>query len=196
MAEDLAGEFSLRPLLDRAGLMQGQTAWPPLTSEGVGQAIAVADELEQYRAGRIVSSDLRRASETARIIGDRLALPIAHTPLLRERCWGIYEGAPVVEGHRADCLLTDEDALPQGESRTDVATRLRTLLSSLLVSPDPVVVVTHGDVIREAVRLWTPYAADAGRLENGCIVAISAHLESAEQATLHQRGTSVTPSCS
>lgn len=155
---------------NRVGLMQGQTPWPRLTARGQEQAQRAADRVARLGARRILSSDLARALETARIIGARLGIAVSKTPLLRERCWGLYEGLPIAVGAHADSLLAPEDALPRGESREDVATRLRLLLPDLLHGGGRVIVVTHGDVLREAINLWAPCVAETQPLDNGCVL--------------------------
>ncbi|MDV3125335.1 histidine phosphatase family protein [Mycobacterium sp. 21AC1] len=161
---------------NRAGVMQGQTHWPALTSRGGRQARAVVDELLDYRPVRIVSSDLRRAAETAHIIGARLALPVEFTALLRERCWGVFEGRPAAEGRLAESALKADQPVPHGESRDDVVARLRRLAPALTTADGPTVVVTHGDVIRAALSMWQAHRADDTPPENGCIVPIPAEL--------------------
>lgn len=158
---------------NRAGLMQGQTAWPPLTPDGLRQARAAAAALAPHTPSRVLCSDLRRATETAHLIGAHLGLPVEPTPLLRERCWGIFEGRPVADGHRADSALSPDQALPQGESRDDVARRLRGLAPRLSTDAGPVVLVTHGDVIRVAIGLWARGDHDDHVPGNGCVVPIS-----------------------
>lgn len=161
---------------NRAGLMQGQTRWPSLTRRGVRQAYAAAEGVRRYAPSRLVSSDLVRASESARIIGARLGLSVAYTPLLRERSWGVFEGMPAVEGHRADLLIPPDQTVPQGESRDDVAERLCRFLPTLTSTEGPIVVLTHGDVLREAVRLWGSDGQDEDRHANGCIIRMSIDL--------------------
>jgi probable phosphoglycerate mutase len=157
---------------NRAGVMQGQTHHPPLTNLGKRQASAAATALLGHRPVRILSSDLVRASDTARIIADRLRLPVTYTATLRERGWGSYEGRPVAEGLLADSSSGPEHTRPQRESRDAVAHRLSGLLAMLGDTSGPVVVVTHGDVVREAVRLWCVTGQDESLPENGCIVPI------------------------
>lgn len=159
---------------NRAGVMQGHTFWPGLTARGKRQAHAAAGELRRFGPVRIVSSDLRRAAETAHIIGAALALPVEFTALLRERRWGVFEGRPAAEGQLAESALTTDQAVPQGESRDDVAARLRRLSQSGCAADGPTVVVTHGDVIREAIRLWGQRGHACALPENGCIVRIPA----------------------
>lgn len=169
---------------NRAGLMQGQTRWPPLTSRGILQARAAADTLRHHVPARIVSSDLQRAAQTAHIIGSRLGLPVEPSALLRERCWGVFEGGPADDGNRADSTLSANQAVPLGESRQDVAQRLRRLLPSLTGDDGPVVVVTHGDVIREAIALWTSDGPDQSAVpENGCVVKLSIPLTGTGRST-------------
>jgi broad specificity phosphatase PhoE len=161
---------------NRAGVMQGQISWPALTPQGVRQAHASAAELTEHAPRRLISSDLARATETARIIGTRLALPVEHSPLLRERCWGVFEGGPVEAGQDADAALARHEAVPHGESRDDVSARIRRWSCVIASARGPVVVVTHGDVIREAITLWGAHQPTGYRPENGSIVQISVEL--------------------
>lgn len=158
---------------NHAGLMQGQTPWPALTARGVRQAQAAAEELGPHRPVRVVSSDLHRAAHTARIIGADLDLPVVLTPLLRERHWGVFEGRPAAEGERSAATLTTDQPVPQGESRDDVADRIRRLFPSLSAMDGPVVVVTHGDVIREALRLWAVDDDHGTAAGNGCLIRLT-----------------------
>ncbi|AQA06071.1 hypothetical protein BVC93_02595 [Mycobacterium sp. MS1601] len=158
---------------NRLGLMQGQTRWPALTADGVRQAHAAAETLMPHAPALVISSDLRRAAETADIIGGRLDVPVRYTPLLRERCWGIFEGRPVADGHRAEAALSADEALPHGEARNDVARRLRSLLERLTTDAGPLVAVTHGDVLREAISMWAPDLHHESALpKNGWVVRI------------------------
>ncbi|RTZ44801.1 histidine phosphatase family protein [Candidimonas sp. SYP-B2681] len=68
----------------------------PLSPIGLKQARQLADYLRSPSFGVpidvVVSSDLGRAVETARIATTHLGLPIEAIPDLRERSYGIYEG--------------------------------------------------------------------------------------------------------
>lgn len=72
-------------------IMQGQTQGA-LNFVGRRQAIQLALRLESEGIDAFVSSDLRRAVETAEIIADRYGAKIETTPLLRERDWGGFTG--------------------------------------------------------------------------------------------------------
>ena len=60
----------------------------PLTALGVQQSIQFADDLlnnqNKYNIGKIYSSDLKRAKQTAEIISQKLHLPIEFLPDFRE----------------------------------------------------------------------------------------------------------------
>lgn len=63
-----------------------------LTEEGKRQAAELGEALEDIGLDAVVSSDLRRVTDTVRIaLGDRV-LPWATTPLLREIDWGSWTG--------------------------------------------------------------------------------------------------------
>lgn len=137
-------------------LTQGQTMHPPLTETGRLQAAAAADSLALELAGRpvrLLTSDLTRAVETARIIGERLGVEPALDARLREQHLGSLEGR-AHEDSWAQAELHDwsDPELPMagGESVGAVRRRLAALLSEV-GSAVPTVLVSHGDAIRSAV---------------------------------------------
>ena len=74
-----------------AQIMQGQTQGR-LTACGRQQAEELAARLAATPVDAFVASDLRRAVDTCAIIARPHALPVATTPLLRERDWGSFTG--------------------------------------------------------------------------------------------------------
>jgi len=72
-------------------IMQGQTQGK-LNEQGREQARQVAQRLAAEPVDVFVSSDLRRAIQTAEIIAAPHDLPVITTPLLRERDWGSFTG--------------------------------------------------------------------------------------------------------
>jgi broad specificity phosphatase PhoE len=81
----------------------GETEWnreqryqghadPPLNETGRAQAEELAERLAEERIDAVYSSDLRRAAETAAIVGARLGLPVEHEPGLREIDVGSWQG--------------------------------------------------------------------------------------------------------
>src|SRR3712207_1068168 len=79
----------------RANPRLGETEWtgeqrfqgpatPPLNARGREQARGLAEELAADRPAAIYCSDLRRAHETARIVGENLGVDVTVLPALRE----------------------------------------------------------------------------------------------------------------
>lgn len=68
-----------------------------LTAEGMAQAEALHDALRDIPLDALVSSDLKRCVDTARMaVGDR-GLPWEQTALLREIDWGSWTGRAIKE---------------------------------------------------------------------------------------------------
>ncbi|MDM5178990.1 histidine phosphatase family protein [Massilia sp. CCM 8695] len=84
-------------------IRHGETAWNAerrlqghidiaLNDEGLRQAAALADALNVEQLDLVVSSDLQRAAQTADAVARLRAMPVQRDPLLRERCFGGFEG--------------------------------------------------------------------------------------------------------
>ena len=84
-------------------IRHGETAWNAerrlqghldidLNDEGRRQARALAAALQDEPIDLLVSSDLARASQTAKAVGDVHDLPLFIDARLRERCYGGFEG--------------------------------------------------------------------------------------------------------
>jgi broad specificity phosphatase PhoE len=138
-----------------AGLMQGQTAHVPLTDLGHQQAVAAATQLAALsRAGTgpgaLVSSDLRRAVQTAEHCAASTGLPVATTPALREQGYGVLEGRPSRELWDLVDWTDPHWSADGGESLTQLHARVAGYLAELRADPPASVValVTHGDTIR------------------------------------------------
>jgi probable phosphoglycerate mutase len=76
--------------------MQGQTQGK-LTENGIRQAQEVRDQLASEDFSAIISSDLKRSVDTAKIIAEPHDLEVVQTPLLRERDWGGFTGRFIPE---------------------------------------------------------------------------------------------------
>lgn len=74
-----------------AGRIQGSTDID-LDETGKAQAAEAAPELAEYGPARIISSDLRRAVDTARPVADITGVDIELDKRLRERAYGPWEG--------------------------------------------------------------------------------------------------------
>jgi broad specificity phosphatase PhoE len=142
--------------------MQGQLD-TELSELGRAQAVAAAEELAKPQPLLIVSSDLRRAYDTAVALGERAALRPRVDERLRETHLGDWQGLTHEQVDRSSPgarLAWREDATwaPHGgESRVDVAARAMPLVDELVASePEwgtfddsarPVVLVAHGGLI-------------------------------------------------
>lgn len=84
-------------------IRHGETAWNAerrlqghidiaLNAEGLRQAGALAAALAGERIDAIWSSDLARAAQTADAVARAHGLAVGRDPLLRERCYGGFEG--------------------------------------------------------------------------------------------------------
>jgi len=142
--------------------MQGQLD-TELSELGRAQAVAAAEALGKQQPLLIVSSDLRRAYDTAVTLGERAGVDVRVDERLRETHLGDWQGLTHTQidaeapGAR---LAWREDATwaPHGgESRVDVASRSLPLVAELVTGnpewgdPDqsdrPVVLVAHGGLI-------------------------------------------------
>jgi probable phosphoglycerate mutase len=172
---------------------QGQTD-VPLNAQGRAQARAVAGALRAVGVAAIVASDLSRAHETASIIGNELALPIAYVDsALRERSFGCFEGLTREECERlhpdAWRLWKDQRSPPLGaeghEQLTLRAVEAIERVARRVARDDaPALVVTHGGVLRAIVAVAT--GALPAPVKNGAIwkVAWEGRLVGAEEACL------------
>lgn len=118
------------------GRMQGHLD-SELTETGRAQAVAVAPEIVRLAPDLLISSDLRRAVDTADIVGAATGLPVKLDPRLRETHLGEWQGQTVTEiekswpGAIATWRSDPAWAPPGGESRIDVVRRCRPVVEEL-----------------------------------------------------------------
>jgi len=135
----------------------------PLTSLGVEQA---------HRAGRLLaeavgpgaqlfSSDLRRAAETAEIIGSHIGASATLDGGLREMSYGKAEGRPTewADAHIVptprDGNRLDHRVFSGAETRREVATRVKAALDRALGhGATDIVIVTHGFALTFLIMAW------------------------------------------
>lgn len=140
------------------GRLQGQTADVALTAVGLRQAEQAARNLTSSGATRVISSDLRRALETARPVAEVLGVQVELEPALREQSLGIFEGRLSQDAWRepdADRWGDPRWRPPGGESAHDVFVRLQAFVTRLMAEAptSPLVLVSHGDTIRVALAV-------------------------------------------
>jgi probable phosphoglycerate mutase len=173
--------------------MQGQLD-TELTDLGRSQALAAAEVLATRQPLLIVSSDLRRAFDTAETLAQCCGLPVHADPRLRETHLGDWQGLThdeVDAGSPGARLAWRDDArwAPHGgESRVDVADRSAPLVAELVAgerqwgaddAERPVVLVAHGGLIAALTAALLDLPVDnwpvLGGMGNASWVQLSGH---------------------
>ncbi|RYA40859.1 2,3-diphosphoglycerate-dependent phosphoglycerate mutase GpmB [Enterobacter cloacae complex sp. 2DZ2F2B] len=120
--------------------IQGQSD-SPLTDKGVQQAWQVAERARTLGITHVISSDLGRTQQTARIIADACGCDVTLEPRLRELDMGVLEKRPIdtlteiEEGWRRTLVNGTEDGrIPEGESMQELCLKLPAGSRPLLVS--------------------------------------------------------------
>jgi 2,3-bisphosphoglycerate-dependent phosphoglycerate mutase len=146
------------------GRLQGHTD-RPLSDFGRRQAQRLAEELAGEELQAIYASDLVRACETAKIVGERLGLPVALDSDLREKNWGTWEGLTAVERDRVEFA---------GESTEEHQERILRALERIAARHPVgrVLIVTHGGSMRRvqtaALGMALPVVDNCGRWACAC----------------------------
>ena len=173
--------------------MQGQLD-TELSDLGRDQAVAAAEVLAKRQPLLIVSSDLRRALDTAVALGERSGLPVEVDTRLRETHLGDWQGMTHLEVDAAApgariAWRNDATWAPHGgESRVDVAARGMPLVAELVADqtewgtdePErPVVLVAHGGLIAALTAALLKLPVDnwpaLGGMGNASWVQLSGH---------------------
>ena len=139
------------------GRMQGHLD-SNLTAEGHDQAAAAAPVLAELAPDRVISSDLRRAVDTAEVVAAACGLPVKFDARLRETHLGQWQGRTVAEidrdypGAIAEWRSDPAWAPPGGESRIAVVARSRPVVDELEAEfadarPETMLLVAHGGMI-------------------------------------------------
>lgn len=170
----------------------GQTDWNlekrcqghtdiPINDHGRKEAAELALKLEKYPIEVIYSSDLSRASETARIVALKRNLKIIETPLLRETHMGEAEGLTIDEitkkfGEKFwhNFRFMNEEAMnlgfPGGETRAQSLKRLKGFVESLIAGDEELIALsTHGGSLRSLLHSFLPDGSESLSIPN-CVV--------------------------
>lgn len=142
-------------------MIQGQLEGAVLTAKGRRQIVHAAKSFERGQFDAIVSSDLRRAVESATIFAEALDLSVSVDASLRERSFGDLEGSPSsyasaelwgIDGNR---VLDDQARPTNGESLHQLLDRVGHFVERIRSTNtgQQLLVVTHGGTIR-AIRAY------------------------------------------
>jgi len=156
-------------------VLAGRMPGVGLSPQGRVQIEACADRLAGERIEAIYSSPMQRTRETAEIVGQRLHLPVRLCEGVVELDFGDWTGMtfdmvrndPRWEGWRDARAIA---RIPGGETMREVQHRAVGALIDLCAAHPggPVVVVSHGDVIRSVLLFALGMPLDLyGRLEVG-----------------------------
>jgi len=140
--------------------IQGQLD-PPLSDEGRRQAARLGRRLAGRTFAGLYSSDLKRAAETAHLVGQAVGADVTPLAELREIYLGEWEGLRTEDlaarFPEAWASWTDEpnwDLVPGGEGSAAFEARVSLALDRLFErhAQGDVLVVTHGGVIQIALH--------------------------------------------
>jgi probable phosphoglycerate mutase len=153
-----------------------------LNDTGRWQARRVGHALSGEELAAIYSSDLGRAHETARAIGDAAGIPVIAHPGLRERRFGLFEGKTFDEIHQTwpEDALNWKKRIPEwappegGESLLQLRERVTRTVSDMAArhTGQQIAVVAHGGVLDALYRVATGQEVNSPRtwqLPNGAI---------------------------
>lgn len=139
----------------------GQTAWNAqnkvcgitdveLTEKGIEQAKELADIVKKHNIDTIISSPLKRAIKTSRIVANKNNITLQIEESLIEQNYGIYEGVD----RKNDNFLANKRNFayryPNGESMMQVAYRIYGLIDKIKAQYQGknVLIISHGGVCR------------------------------------------------
>ena len=140
--------------------IQGQLD-PPLSDEGRRQAVRLGRRLAGRTFAGFYSSDLKRAAETAALVGESVGIDPTPMAGLREIYLGRWEGlrtedlaSRFPEAWASWTEEPDWDLVPGGEGSVAFETRVDATLDELFRRhpQGDVLVVTHGGVIQIALH--------------------------------------------
>ncbi len=126
-------------------ILQGQEQGE-LTAEGIKQAEETRDKMKDKAIDVFVSSDLKRAIDTCRIIAAPHHREVETSPLLRERDWGDFTGKYIPD-------LANAQWPDNVESIERMKSRARNFITWLRTAyPDKVVLAVGHGIINKAIQ--------------------------------------------
>jgi len=144
------------------GRVQG-TVDPPLNERGREQAHELARQAAPLGLHALYTSQLRRARETAEIVGQELGLEPRVDARFAESWRGEWEGRLIADiraedpdGWAGSLAVEPDFRFPGGESLEEHAARVEAGLADVARGPLPALVVCHGGTIRRVFAARRP----------------------------------------
>ncbi|MBI9086933.1 MAG: histidine phosphatase family protein [Desulfobacterales bacterium] len=164
-------------------IRHGQTVWnvqqryqghgdSPLTEEGRNQAEALGRRMRRIHFDALISSDLGRTLETARIIARHTGHDISMDSRLRERNFGVLEGLTAEEINSRFPKVYDklhandpDYVIPEGESLRQHYGRNIQFIETCTAenAGKTIALVAHGGVLDSILRYITGFPLDHPR---------------------------------
>jgi len=143
-------------------IMQGRTDFS-LSREGICQAEYLAKRLEDHNIDIIYTSSLKRALDTAKIIGRyHPGIPIITKEELTEIHIGVFTGLPWSEAKKKYPNLTEEctrtrnlDCVPGAETSEEISKRVKLCVDFILSHKNTVkrmIVISHGGFLKKLLK--------------------------------------------
>ena len=149
------------------GMVGSWTDWD-LTELGRDQAESIGRKLKEELSGKelvMYSSDLKRAKQTAEIVGKHLGLEPVLRQELRERNLGRCCGKSVQwlrENLEHPEVTVDDRLFSDGESRRDAWNRLKPCYEEIMKDEhDTVLLVAHGDILSSFFAMFQGLPVEA-----------------------------------
>jgi len=133
----------------------------PLTPEGERQAAGLKRMLAGHSFALVLSSPMKRAVDTCRLVG----LTPALSDDLREWDYGDYEGLTTSEIQKsAPGWTVWTGASPNGETVDQVAARAERVIARAVAEAGDVALFGHGHLLRILAARWIGLEPSGGRL--------------------------------
>ena len=131
----------------------------PLTADGERQAASLKRMLEGRKFALVLSSPMRRAIETCRLVGLTPEVALETTDDLREWDYGDYEGLTTPEiQKRVPGWTVWTGAAPNGETVEQVAARAERVISQVIsrtsAADGDAALFGHGHLLRVLAARW------------------------------------------
>jgi probable phosphoglycerate mutase len=162
----------------------------PINETGRAQAHALVSKLEATGIQAILSSDLCRAYETARIVANRLGIPVFSHAGLREAHLGEAQGLireeienrfgkDIALRWRSNQISDADISYPGGESGSAIMSRVFDAMEEFLDNQTyhTIGVSTHGGVIRRVMQKILPPGSEMVPIPNTVLYLLTYDLK-------------------